>query len=152
MKKTYIYSFPIALLLGFLFNAPGYAQNSATACITTDIGTPKTSPNIPPECPSNYVGVEGLLTPPNLGPENSTHKGYYQLPKSTDGAYMSYSCPAQSWGSKELVSVLYTVAQRWKKEHPKGVLMIGDLNASGHKSHKWGRGVDIQYLSIVFFE
>jgi murein endopeptidase len=40
--------------------------------------------------------------------------------------------------------VLYTVAQRWKAAHPKGWIYLGDMNAAGHKSHRWGVAADLE--------
>src|SRR3990167_8389925 len=46
-------------------------------------------------------------------------------------------------GKKELVGVIYTVSQAWMKKYPDSRLRVGDLNASGHNSHRWGVAVDI---------
>ncbi|MDP4038684.1 MAG: hypothetical protein Q8P54_01810 [bacterium] len=85
----------------------------------------------------------GLKYPPNLGQPNEL--GYYQMPEPTNDEYKfsGGACPAQRWGSKELVGVIYTVAVNWKNKYPNSRLVVGDLNASGHKSHKWGVAVDI---------
>ncbi len=97
------------------------------------------------EKPSTSQNSETLQSPPNLGKENRKRPGYYQMPPSTDGAYIfnGGTCPIQRHGSKELIQVLYTAAQKWKEETD-GEIVIGDLNGGEpHKSHKWGIGVDL---------
>ncbi len=89
-------------------------------------------------------GIAGVKTPPNLGPAQSN--GYYQMPEpATPGLYTfnGGTPPSQRCGSKELVSVIYTVAEAWKQKYPESPIMVGDLNASGHASHKKGVDVDI---------
>lgn len=117
------------------------AQSARSNCVVTHIGpTPVVSPVLPPECAASGSG--DLLLPPGLI-ENLDHPGYFQMPPATDGSYVLLSCANRRWGSKDLISVLYTVARRWKTEFPKGRLNIGDLNAIGHKSHNWGRANDL---------
>ncbi len=83
-----------------------------------------------------------VFQPPNLGTPNAY--GYYAMPPSINGAYTIYSLPCRRYGSLELVSVLYTVANRWKQFYPEGWVNIGDLNAGWpHNSHKWGVAVDL---------
>lgn len=84
-----------------------------------------------------------LLTPPNLGQPNSA--GYYDMPPSTDGSYIIYSCQAVRSGKIELIQVLYTVAIEFAKKYPNNKLRIGDLtgNPGGHVSHRNGIDVDV---------
>lgn len=86
--------------------------------------------------------IQGVTCPPNLGAPNA--QGYYQMPPATHGDYefSNPSCGGQHFGKKELVCTLYTVAQAWMKKYPDSRARIGDLNATGHKSHKWGVAVD----------
>lgn len=83
----------------------------------------------------------GVTPPPNLGPPNMF--GYYRMPPPLNGAYDMYSCDGRQFGSHALVSTLYTVSNQWKQMYPEGWVNIGDLNAIGHKSHKWGVAVDL---------
>ncbi len=144
MKKI---SFPLYfILLSFFLFFPilVFGQSATSNCIITKIGnTGDQKPNLPPECQTSGdpgVPIERLILPPGLEcrPDN-----YCKLPDPTDGSYQKYSCANRYWGSKELISVLHSVAKRWRQAHPQGFLYIGDLNASGHASHKWGRAVDV---------
>ncbi len=137
-------TFFVFLILPFVV----YAQTSRSNCVITKIGnTGDQKPVLPPGCedPSLGIGLPGgLLVPPNLT-AHTTYPKYYQLPPiSPDNSYDVYTCDNHLWGSKELVSVLYTVSKRWKQKYPAGLLYIGDLNATGHASHKWGRAVDLE--------
>lgn len=137
-------SLAVALCLFFAFAPNAFAQQTFTSnCVITKIGNPQGGPNLPPECASP-VGPDGIIYPPGMV-EHPTRPGYFQFPLPTDGSYRfeAPSCRGQHWGSKELIGVLYTVAQRWKQQYPEGRLNIGDLNATGHKSHNWGRAVDM---------
>lgn len=89
-----------------------------------------------------------VSSPPNLGAQNSA--GYYLMPNSPTGDYVfaEGTCTAQRYGQKALVDVLYTVAQNWKAKYPDSRLRIGDLNASGHASHKWGYDVDVTTFNV----
>lgn len=113
-------------------------------CVITKVGAPAGEPVLPPECQTSSGGgpIAGLETPSNL---ECKPDGYCKMPNPTDGSYAfeAPSCSGQHWGSKELISVLYTVAKNWKAKYPQGRLNIGDLTASGHKSHFWGRAVDL---------
>ncbi|MBU2632840.1 hypothetical protein KKG52_03940 [Patescibacteria group bacterium] len=127
---------------------PSYFDQSSdgiSQCVAVRVGDPKTDPNssqckqITPPAGSAKTGYEQpkIITP------HPYKLGYWQLPKSSDGSYKIYTCSGRTWGSKELVGVLYTVSKIWKQKHPSGWINIGDLNATGHKSHKWGRAVDL---------
>jgi hypothetical protein len=118
-----------------------FAQTVRSNCWVTKIGNPgDQKPVLPPGCESPGGVIDGVETPPNL---ECRSDGYCKMPEATDGSYQLYSCENQRWGSKELVSVLYTVAKNWKARHSEGFLYIGDLTAAGHKSHFWGRAVDV---------
>lgn len=56
MQKYIVASISFVLLLGWLSTSSAHAQNTATACINTDIGNPKVTPNIPPECGNMATG------------------------------------------------------------------------------------------------
>jgi len=68
---------------------------------------------------------------------------YFKLPDSASGSYKIYSCQNRRFGSKTLIGVLHTISEQWMQKYPNGWISIGDLNASGHNTHRWGRGVDI---------
>lgn len=69
---------------------------------------------------------------------------YYKLPPAPGGEYTIYSRDARRYGQKDLICVLYTVAKAYKAMYgPRSTMDIGDLNAAGHKSHKWGVAVDL---------
>ncbi len=93
------------------------------------------------ETPAATPGA-GLQKPPNIGGPGID--GYYTMPPSLNGALHINSCQAHRTGSLEQISVLYTVAERWKSVHPKGWINLGDMNAAGHLSHKWGVAADIE--------
>jgi hypothetical protein len=150
MKNIVKIYFLLVFTVSFLFMpiALVFGQTAQSNCVITKIGAPDpaTLPNLPQGCtqPGQHTPLDGLLSPPNLIP-HQTRAGYYQLPPvSPDNSYDVYTCDNQLWGSKELIDVLYTVAKRWKQKYPGGYLYIGDLNASGHASHKWGRAVDLE--------
>lgn len=67
--------------------------------------------------------------------------GYSSLPD--DAAYNRSSPPEQQRGLPQLVKTLLIVSRQWNQSHPTPKLVIGDLNAPGHLSHKDGRDVDI---------
>lgn len=139
-------SFSLVLTLLFIQQVVSvtHVHAQVKTCFNTAIG-PNAPEEVvyPPGCQG--TGSEGITYPPNLGSENPQHPGYFQLPfpNSPSGSYRSTSCAAQSWGSKDLVGVLYTVSERWKQRHAEGYLAIGDLNATGHKSHNIGIAVDL---------
>jgi len=87
-----------------------------------------------------------ILSPPNLGPVQSD--GYYRMPTvSLNNAYMwnTGGTPERSrCGSKTLIDVIYTVAQRWQEVDRNNRVRVGDLNeAEGHATHENGTNVDI---------
>ena len=127
-------------ILFFILSFPllASAQTFYSNCVVTKVGNPANAPALPPECATG-----DLTLPPNLGVENPTHPGYFQMPASTDDSYNLYTCRNRNWGSRELISVVYSVAKRWKTKYPQGRINIGDLNAVDHKSHNWGRAVDL---------
>lgn len=118
-------------------------SNTGSNCWITKVGNPTDpSPTWPPECQSTNTG-SGIQYPPNLQKCPGAPDGYYKMPDATDGSYKFYSTPNHHCGSKELIGVLYTVAKNWKQKYPQGWLDIGDMNAAGHASHKWGIASDI---------
>lgn len=69
---------------------------------------------------------------------------YYQLPEALGDEYTIYSIEKRRYGHKELVCAIYTVAKAYKAKYDgRSKVSVGDLNAAGHKSHKWGVAVDI---------
>ena len=126
----------------------GTPQTVKSNCWVTKVGIPLVSPVLPATCPSTGgLGIEGVETPPNLEckPDNDPLAGYCKMPNSTDDSYRfgDPSCHGQHWGSKELISILYTVAKNWKSKYSKGYLILSDLTAAGHESHGWGIAVDM---------
>ena len=91
-------------------------------------------------------GIAGVQAPPNLaGPQSN---GYYLMPDAQPPGLYTFNGgtpPESRCGSKQLVSVIYTVAQAWKQKFPDSNLVVGDLNGPGsqHKSHNFGVDVDI---------
>lgn len=95
--------------------------------------------------------VGKILYPPYLGEKNEL--GYYQMPGSPLWEFLQKgqaevfdndeACQAQRWASRELIGGIYTVAKAWNTKFPDSKLIVGDLNASGHASHKVGNDVDI---------
>lgn len=138
-KKNIFVLFLIASLLFFIIPYFAPVQAATSNCAVVEVG----SPNSPRPVCKNQVSQTGIIYPPSLV-ENKIHPGYYQMPPdSPNGPYDIYTCSGRTWGSKELIGVLYTVANRWKQRYPQGRINIGDLNATGHKTHFWGRAVDI---------
>jgi hypothetical protein len=143
-RKLLIYFLLEIFIITAFFPFIIFAQTTQSNCVVTKVGDPKDQPNLPPHCQVSALPIEGLISPPNLT-QHTSYQGYFQLPPvSDDNSYDVYTCDNQLWGSKQLIDVLYTVAKRWKQKYPEGYLYIGDLNASGHASHKWGRGVDLE--------
>lgn len=89
--------------------------------------------------------IPGITYPPNIGTPSSGN--IYQMPDpDPEGLYIFSpgTPPGERGGSKALIGVIYSVAQKWKETYPNTTLRIGDLNAgSGHVSHKKGVDVDI---------
>lgn len=85
----------------------------------------------------------GLIYPPNLGAANS--EGYYQMPVPQNGEYIfNGGTPVgQRCASRELISIAYTLSVKWKSAYPGSLILVGDLNATGHKSHRNGVDWDI---------
>lgn len=103
----------------------------------------KMSENPPAGKNSGAPETGRATSPPNLGGPNTL--GYYQMPEPTADEYVFSpgTCPAQRWGQKDLINVIYATAKAWKARFPDSRLRVGDLNASGHNSHRWGVAVDI---------
>jgi hypothetical protein len=129
-----------------------FSSLSQSNCSIVKVGSPPEKDLVlPAQCP-NYIGIKGITCPTDMQ-ANTAHSGYYLLPKSPSGAYKSYVCKNHSWGTKELICAIHTVAERWKQKYPSGYLSVGDLNGldkavvgsgnGGHATHLWGRGVDI---------
>jgi hypothetical protein len=138
------FTLSIIIIVASLFIVPYFSTTQAVMsnCVIVNVNIDGTPQNLDPRC---ATGINGLQLPPGMGPENPAHKGYFQLPypDSPNGSYKSYACANHAWGSKELISVLYTVAEAWKKKYPQGWVNIGDMTAVGHKSHMWGRAADL---------
>jgi hypothetical protein len=97
------------------------------------------------------VGTASLLGTSALGQETST-KGYIEMPKADDGAWVltSRTGSGRNWGTPNFVRHLALVANEWKRRHPKGpFLRIGDMSKPDgstfppHKTHKDGLTADI---------
>ncbi|HUQ85566.1 MAG TPA: hypothetical protein VM077_04535 [Candidatus Limnocylindrales bacterium] len=122
-----------------------YAQTAKSNCVITKIGNiGDQKPVLPPECQTAVgpIGPNGLITPPGLACRDD---GYCKMPESDDGSYRLITSGDCLYGSKELITVLYSVAKTWKQKHSGGYLFINDLNGPNppHSSHKWGRAVDL---------
>lgn len=128
-------------------NPNGKSKKTKDEKLLTDFGETMlsfdfTKKEEPQQSDSSSPDINGVTCPPNLGGPNA--QGYYQMPPATRGEYVfsNPSCGGQHYGKKELVCTLYTVALAWMKKYPDSRARIGDLNATGHKSHKWGVAVD----------
>lgn len=92
-------------------------------------------------------GVNGVTCPSNLGQPDPNRYDYYDLPLPAEGdAYSDYGPTTRNTGSQELVCAIYTVGKAYKASvHGQrgSQVQVGDLNAAGHESHKWGVAVDI---------
>ncbi len=89
------------------------------------------------------ASLPGITCPAVLEP-HTQRKGYFKLPDAPAGEYTIYSSQSQRYGSQQLVCVLYSVALAFNNAmQGKSKLRIGDLNASGHKSHNIGIAVDL---------
>ncbi len=87
--------------------------------------------------------LPGITCPANLEP-HPNKSGYFKLPDAPNGEYILYSSQQKRYGSQQLVCVLYSVALAFNTAmQGKSKLRIGDLNASGHKSHNIGIAVDL---------
>jgi len=92
---------------------------------------------------SESAGLQGVTCPATLEPHPSK-KGYFKFPDAPNGEYQIYSTQEQRYGSKQLVCVIYSVALAFNTQMAgKSKLRVGDLNASGHKSHNKGIAVDL---------
>jgi murein endopeptidase len=68
------------------------------------------------------------------------------MPEARNGEYEfdAGAGSAQRYGRKKLVCGIYTVSKAYEAKYgSKSKVKIGDLNASGHSSHRWGIAVDI---------
>jgi hypothetical protein len=90
-----------------------------------------------------YTPVPGLVTAPGTDKVNS--KGYVRMPNAPAGEYVFWggTPPKERCGRPELVNMVYTIAVEWGKRHPEEKLHIGDINTSGHLSHRTGVDIDI---------
>lgn len=98
-------------------------------------------------------GVAGVECPADLSQTiQVAGTVYFQMPEAPNGEYSfdPGAPPAQRYGSKELVCVLYTVGKAYAAKYSgQSHLDIGDLNASGHKSHKVGVDVDVDAVGDI---
>lgn len=96
------------------------------------------------------VNGTGVPTAPGSGsagpaPGEDLGGGYYRMPPAPNNEYIfaSNTPDEHRCGSKKLVDILYDIGIKWHQRYPNSRLNIGDLNATGHKSHKNGIDVDI---------
>ena len=126
------------------------AKNILKAFTTYNIGKYIEQPTSPPIITTNPV--TGIVNPPNLGSPNSL--GYYLLPVSTNGSYQNGgwgTCESHKWGSKELIGVITTVADRWHLKYASSKFVVGDLSGMslasgtycGHQTHGVGINFDL---------
>ncbi len=100
---------------------------------------------------SGASGVDGVECPANMEP-HPTQAGYFKMPDAPNGEYTfdGGAGPEQRYGSETLVCVIYTVAMAYKQKYQdQSTVDIGDLNASGHKSHYKGVAVDISADGVI---
>lgn len=92
---------------------------------------------------SGESGDGNLMSHPNLGGPESN--GYFRMPDAPSGEYtwLPGAPPSQRCGTRKLVNFTYTMAVKYHEKYPDAPLIIGDLNASGHLSHRNGVDVDI---------
>jgi hypothetical protein len=57
--------------------------------------------------------------------------------------WFANTCPTQRAGSAVLVATLADTIQEWNQTHPELPLIVGDLNASSHSTHRNGRNADL---------
>jgi hypothetical protein len=90
-----------------------------------------------------YTPIPGLLEAPGTQKRNAD--GYVRMPKAPNNEYEFWSATpdSQRCGSAELINSIYTVAINWSQKHPEERMVIGDINTTGHLSHKYGVDVDI---------
>lgn len=89
------------------------------------------------ECPANIEA-------------HPSQKGYFKMPDAPNGEYIIYSSTTRRYGSRELVCTLYSVGLAYNEAMGgKSQLRFGDLNAAGHKSHRWGVAVDLSGFGQV---
>ena len=119
------------------FNNTGLPEATETGDTPVGGGSNTGGGTIPPI--GDLVPPPGTLKTIAVG--NTT---YYQMPTDDLYVFNGGACPAQRYGSKELVTFLYNIASRYNDfTQGQDRLRIHDLNASGHKSHKWGVAVDL---------
>jgi hypothetical protein len=84
--------------------------------------------------------------------QETSSKGYIEMPKADDGAWVLTAATGsgRNWGTTEFVRHLALVSREWKRRHPKGPFVrIGDMskpdgsNFPPHKTHKDGLTADI---------
>jgi hypothetical protein len=153
LKEEMNYKFPIIAVSFFslvflaLFLTPSVSAQ-AVGCAITKVGNPAGQPPaLPPECQS------GVFTPPGqiIYPQNMKCVGQYcQLPDPPTGSSKAYvkirhhsGGPWQDWGSREMIGVIYTVAQNWKFKYPQGYVIVGDIASNYHLTHDNGLAADI---------
>lgn len=86
----------------------------------------------------------GEVTCPANMEAHPTRSGYYKMPEAPNDEYTIYSISERRYGSQQLVCVLYSVALAYNEAMAgQSRMRIGDLNAAGHRSHKWGVAVDL---------
>ena len=81
--------------------------------------------------------------PPPVEPPRKSVNGYVRMPDSPAYTFNGGTPPSERCGSEALVDLTYSVAQTWAQRYPNNKLIIGDLNAPGHASHRNGIDVDI---------
>lgn len=98
------------------------------------------------------AGFLGLGTASLASAQESSPKGYIEIPASEDGSYVLTAKPGSghNWGTPDFVRFLVMVAREWKRRHPEGpVLRIGDMSRPDgaefppHKTHRDGLTADL---------
>jgi hypothetical protein len=135
--------FLFLLFLSLGAPSPASAAVAKSNCVVLNIGNASSIP-LPPECQTN-------MALPNLQCIRASNGEYCKLPpspKAPNGTPYYVSATWTKWGSKEMIQMLFTVAQKWKNIYPQGFLVINDIAAplcdrGCHLSHYGGTAVDI---------
>jgi hypothetical protein len=121
------------------------STSAATSCVVTKVGNPGgPPPSLPPGCQTS-------VTMPTLECRRASNGEYCKLPpspKDPSGKPYYVNTTWTHWGSREMIQMLFTVAQKWKALHPGGFLVINDIAApvcdrGCHLSHYGGTAVDV---------
>lgn len=140
------------MLIRFRFYIADTMANKALVCLEgidektcEELGYGSSGP-APTTSTGGGTTINGVECPPNME-EKADKPGYFKMPDAPGGEYTVnkyLTGGTQIYGSRQLVCVLYTVGMAYNEAMAgRSKLDIGDLNATGHQSHKWGVAVDL---------